>query len=151
MSALPANLVSVDQAVAALPTVRSRSWLVNFLCITQFDPSGLPIYRNLGRDKLIYLDRLEAAIASHQSFVYFVAGGNFVKIGFSRSFRQRLHKMATDLPFEIEVLHFETGTRQHEKMLHQRFSALHVRGEWFRRAPELLAFIHARKRAGGPL
>jgi hypothetical protein len=40
-----------------------------------------------------------------------------------------------------------------EAELHQRFRHLHVRGEWFRPGPDLLAFIGQVKRgpATGPL
>jgi hypothetical protein len=62
MNALPSNLVSIEQALAALPVRKSRRWLVHFLRKTQLDQRGLPLYRQLGRDMLIYLDRLVEAL-----------------------------------------------------------------------------------------
>jgi hypothetical protein len=141
------ELLSVDQAIAALPVRKSRRWLVEFLHKTRTDPAGRPLYRLAGRDKLIYLDRLIEAIEARGSCVYFVGASHFVKIGFSRALDERLHKMRTDVPFEIEILHFEPGTAAEEKKLHRRFAAIRVRGEWFRRSPELLAFIDARKQS----
>jgi hypothetical protein len=59
---LPTNLMSVDQALEALPVRKSRRWLVEFLHSTKTDPHGRPLYRMLGRDKLVYLDRLIEAM-----------------------------------------------------------------------------------------
>jgi len=61
-SAIPSNLVSIEQALAALPVRKSRRWLVHFLHKTKFDPHGRPLYRCLGRDMLIYVDRLIEAL-----------------------------------------------------------------------------------------
>lgn len=52
------TLLSVDQALEALPVRKSRRWLIEFLHKTPTDPQGRPLYRLAGRDKLIYLDRL---------------------------------------------------------------------------------------------
>ena len=56
------NLLSVDEAVRALPVRKSRRWLVEFLHKTASDPHGQPLYRLAGRDKLIYFDRLIEAL-----------------------------------------------------------------------------------------
>jgi hypothetical protein len=56
------ELLSVDQALEALPVRKSRRWLVAFLHSNKTDPHGRPLYRLAGRDKLIYLDRLIEAL-----------------------------------------------------------------------------------------
>lgn len=55
-------LLSIDQALAALPVRKSRRWLVEFLHKNTHDAHGRPLYRLCGRDKLIYLDRLIEAM-----------------------------------------------------------------------------------------
>jgi hypothetical protein len=154
------QLLSVDQALDALPVKKSRRWLVSFLHSTPTDPAGRPLYRLMGRDKLIYLDRLIEALQGvdiegrrrdgvHDSFVYFVASGEFIKIGFSKSLKARFHKLKTDVPVELELLHIEPGTPKQEKLFHRQFAAIRSHGEWFRRTPELIAFIEERKRIRG--
>lgn len=56
------GLLSVDATLAALPVRKSRRWLLEFLHSTKTDPHGRPLYRQLGRDKLIYIDRLIEAL-----------------------------------------------------------------------------------------
>src|SRR6185437_6098404 len=56
------DVLSIDQALQALPVRKSRRWLVSFLHRTPTDPAGRPLYRLMGRDKLIYLDRLIEAL-----------------------------------------------------------------------------------------
>src|ERR1700681_4736490 len=56
------ELLSVDQALAALPVRKSRRWLMELLHKNATDPHGRPLYRSAGRDKLIYLDRLIEAL-----------------------------------------------------------------------------------------
>jgi len=60
--ALPSNLVSIEQLLAVLPVRRSRRWMVQYLHKTKVDLHGRPLYRRLGRDMLIYLDRVIEAL-----------------------------------------------------------------------------------------
>jgi len=140
------RLLSVDDTLKALPVRKSRRWLVQFLNEHPTDFFGEPIYRLAGRDWLIYIDRLLRAMSERRSYVYFLAAGDFIKIGTSRAFTERMHKVRTDIPFQIEVLLLEEGSTKEEKALHKRFAAVRHRGEWFRRTPELLRYIDARKR-----
>ncbi len=55
---LSSLLMSVDQTLDALPVRKSRRWLIEFLHRTKTDPVGRPLYRQVGRDKLIYIARL---------------------------------------------------------------------------------------------
>jgi hypothetical protein len=54
--------------------------------------------------------------------------------------------MQIECPVTLTLLHFEPGTLDRERELYRRFSALRVRGEWFRPAPELVEFIDRQKR-----
>src|SRR5215510_16543085 len=63
MSYLGPPLLSLDDALAALPVRKSRRWLNEFLNKTKTDPTGQPLYRQAGRDKLVYITRLIEAFA----------------------------------------------------------------------------------------
>jgi T5orf172 domain len=160
------HLLSIEQTLQALPVRKSRRWLVEFLHRIQTDPDGRPLYRLAGRDKLIYLDRLIEALGiadaeaqkrkennkeNNPGYIYFVKSGEFIKIGYSRSLEARFHKLRTDVPVALELLHIEQGSVKQEKCFHRRFAAIRSRGEWFHHRPELLAFIEERKQiAAGP-
>lgn len=74
--------------------------------------------------------------------VYFVADGDRIKIGQSRNpAADRLGDLATGNPRPLRLLGVMRGTDETEGALHRRFDYLRGRGEWFRAAPELLAFI----------
>lgn len=78
-------------------------------------------------------------------FVYFVEAGDCIKIGFTTSLSDRLPKIATGTSHKLVILHTEPGLISDEKQLHQQFAEFRVRREWFRKAPELLAYIEQRK------
>jgi len=127
------------------------------------DESGEPCYLTLGRTKVLddeQINRVRHAIEaeaarrigtnneakSDQGYVYFIDGGECIKIGYSRSLEHRFRKMLTDAPVRLELLHIEEGTIRQEKLFHQHFAAIRVRGEWFQKTSELLEFIEQRKR-----
>lgn len=78
--------------------------------------------------------------------VYFMDGGDLIKIGFSRSLETRMIKMGTDLPGGVKLLLVQPGTFRTEKVLHRHFADCRHRGEWFHKTPELLAYIEERKK-----
>ena len=88
-------------------------------------------------------------IETHGGMVYFIDGGDCIKIGYTNSPEARSIKMATDNPTELKLLHAEPGTFKTEKIYHRQFAAIRVRGEWFRKTPELLEFIEQKKRIAG--
>lgn len=59
--ALP-SLLSLEDALAALPVRKTRRWLNEFLRKTRTDPQGRPLYRQAGRDRLVHIDRLIEAL-----------------------------------------------------------------------------------------
>ena len=168
------DLYSIEQVAAKIG--KDLAWLKKWLRENPFARDGSPHYRNAGRDKLFTLteitliyyqlrdigeiaepidiwdgSRYEIQRPEAQGFIYFIDGGEHIKIGYSRSLESRLHKMGTDVPGEIKLLHIEPGTFKQEKVFHRHFAAIRVRGEWFRKTPELLEFIEQRKHfAAGP-
>jgi hypothetical protein len=79
-------------------------------------------------------DRAKAYAA--QSVVYYVRVGELIKIGTTVNMKARMVGVMPD-----EILATEPGEYGLEKMRHQQFAALRVRGERFRPAPELLSHI----------
>jgi hypothetical protein len=64
-----------------------------------------------------------------------------IKIGVSSNIKVRLVNMRAHCPYDLRLLKAVVAGAHLEIELHQRFAADRVRGEWFRRTPELLAYI----------
>lgn len=79
------------------------------------------------------------------SSVYFIQTGVYdddpIKIGVAYSVATRLSQLQTGSPWELRLLGTIPGGVAEESALHKRFSHLHIRGEWFEGASELLSFI----------
>jgi len=69
------------------------------------------------------------------SWVYFAARDGLIKIGQSHDVTKRMKGLGARL------LTFEPGGVERERELHLRFFDHRVRGEWFRDAPEIRAYI----------
>lgn len=87
--------------------------------------------------------------------VYFIQGGDFIKIGFSTNPMARLRGLRTACPFDLKLLADIPGSKDDELQIHRMFADLHVRGEWFRNDARILAFIKQtrakrRTRPSGP-
>jgi Meiotically up-regulated gene 113 len=82
--------------------------------------------------------------------VYVISAGDleFVKIGFTASFEQRLRSLKTASHADPVVHVVIPGTRSLERDLHARFASARQNREWFRLTPEIEAFI-ASERAKG--
>jgi hypothetical protein len=83
---------------------------------------------------------------SQQALVYYVtaaASDDYpIKIGFTAlSMSRRLAQFQAGNPNILTCLATEVGSQAVELERHARFRHLHVRGEWFRREPALMAFI----------
>ena len=77
-----------------------------------------------------------------QRYVYFIAGETGpVKIGVAVDPQKRLSGLQTSHPIPLAILAVTPGSVQVEREYHQRFAAHRVRGEWFTRAPEIVAEI----------
>jgi hypothetical protein len=75
--------------------------------------------------------------------IYFIqpAGRQVVKIGYAQYVRARLVGLQTAHAEELVLLGVLSGTEAKERELHNRFSHLCVRGEWFRYTPEIQEFV----------
>jgi len=73
--------------------------------------------------------------------IYFIECGEFIKIGFTYSLDLRIRTIRSSNPFDLRVLHKMRGTIAREAEILAKFSHLRHHGEWFRKAPALLAFI----------
>lgn len=75
------------------------------------------------------------------SWCYFIGAenGDVVKIGWAINPNHRLSGLQTGNPVELALLAVvrDTNYREREAHFHSRFSESRIRGEWFRRTPEL--------------
>lgn len=75
--------------------------------------------------------------------IYFIrdTASGLVKVGLSEDPVRRLAKMQTDCPGLLVLLATQDGGEPDESLLHERFSPLRERGEWFRAEGDLAAYI----------
>lgn len=81
-----------------------------------------------------------------RGFVYLIGTEGddaVVKIGFAVDVDDRRATLQTSSHRALKVLATVKGTLATEKEIHRRFAADHIRGEWFRLSPEIVAFIAA--------
>lgn len=83
--------------------------------------------------------------AAARPTVYLISTGDptMVKIGFSANFAHRLRALRTASPVDPHIHLLLDGDKRLEAELRERFKADHVRREWFRLSPEIVAFIAA--------
>jgi hypothetical protein len=72
--------------------------------------------------------------------IYFIQAGDDgpVKIGCAENVEKRRSALQTAHHDVLRILRSFPGERGVERSLHERFSNLRIRGEWFRFAPEML-------------
>lgn len=73
--------------------------------------------------------------------VYFLTDGEVVKIGFSSNPKKRVGSIQTGHAKPLTLLGTIVASVMDEMSIHELFSDLRVRGEWFQATPDLLAFI----------
>jgi hypothetical protein len=82
-------------------------------------------------------------------FIYFLTAAHPdypIKIGFTQKLASfRISAIQTCCPYALYFLARVPGTMQRERALHETFDHLRLRGEWFSRSPELLAYIESIK------
>lgn len=83
----------------------------------------------------------EIAAWQEETFVYFVRAGEFVKIGQSTRWKDRVNEMQVGSPYTIIPLLVLVGPPRLERELHKRFWTDHFRGEWFHMGPAIRRFI----------
>lgn len=73
---------------------------------------------------------------------YFIGGAEGpIKIGYSRDVNARLAKFQLGSPVALDILAITPGGEAQEAIYHARFEAHRLHGEWFNRAPEIIAEI----------
>jgi hypothetical protein len=80
-----------------------------------------------------------------RGYVYFIGGGDWIKIGFAKNVSRRLEALRTTCPFPLTVLASLPGTAKRERELQNRFAAYRLSGEWFRFDGDLKAFVETLK------
>ena len=88
--------------------------------------------------------KVERAMADDEgeySRVYFMESQGLIKIGFTRDLARRHWELSNSLPHPVELLHDMPGSFDLETDLHRQFAHLRVRGEWFRKEPDLIEHI----------
>ncbi len=73
--------------------------------------------------------------------LYFIKCGDYVKIGTSRSVKDRIDQLQTGNPQEIEVLAVFEEQAFREYAIHKTFVHLNIRGEWFRYTEEIENYL----------
>jgi hypothetical protein len=84
-----------------------------------------------------------------EEVVYFIRGGDAIKIGRTSNLAARLRSLATASAVPLELLASVPGGRMEETRLHRQWRHLHIRGEWFQASDELLCYI--REQVAGDL
>jgi hypothetical protein len=87
-------------------------------------------------------DRMKKRITNPKvCSVYFIRGGGFIKIGCSTNLVARFRAIRNTSPVPVELVGKFPGGTLEEALLHDRFAADRVHGEWFKESPELLDVI----------
>lgn len=82
-------------------------------------------------------------------FVYFIACGPYIKIGYTRrGVKKRLEDFRTSNPFPLHICLTLEASKWPERVLHWRFTESHHAREWFHLTDEIKHFI---KKNGGTL
>jgi hypothetical protein len=84
-----------------------------------------------------HAERIEEAVLADKTLVYFAENDGRIKIGISRDPVRRAREL------NARLLVTEPGGRTREAQLHLLFAHHRIAGEWFRPAPDLLAYIEA--------
>ena len=77
--------------------------------------------------------------------IYFIEFLDFIKIGFTTDLEGRFRTLCSAYPGPLIILHDMRGNFDLETDLHRKFKHLRTGGEWFRKDPELLAYIEKLK------
>ncbi len=115
----------------------------------EIDEAAFSIAAKLGAHRLRVLDagkprKRQPAYAKiglatvSDSIVYYIRRGKLIKIGTTTDPALRFSALLPD-----EILAFEPGTVDHEKVRHRQFAHLRQRGEFFAMAPELMEHVRS--------
>jgi hypothetical protein len=73
--------------------------------------------------------------------VYFIRGGDAIKIGYTQDVVARLSALQTASSIPLELLASIDGDKAEEVRQHRRWRHLRIRGEWFEAGEDLLGYI----------
>jgi hypothetical protein len=99
-----------------------------------------------GNRSRVYRVGKEAAVSPavvNGGLIYFIELVNmgYIKIGYTTNMKSRMKDLRIGSPFEHRIIGTIPGTEVEENAIQERFSYLHVRGEWFLSSAELRAAI----------
>lgn len=97
-------------------------------------------------------------VPAKDSFVYFIRGGDYIKIGKADNPAVRFAQLqlggvimpAGVRPSEIKMVGLERGGREREAELHRKFARARVAGEWFDANESLVQYIRALPEISSP-
>lgn len=77
------------------------------------------------------------------TFIYFIQAGDHgpIKIGFARDIQNRRTALQSSCHEQLHIRAWINAPQCNERTIHCHFQPEHVRGEWFRPSPRLLAYI----------
>lgn len=84
-----------------------------------------------------------------RTYVYYVRGGDFVKIGVAVDVKKRLASLQTSNAVKLNLLMFTNVSIKLERELHAKFAHLREHGEWFRYDPEIERHIYELRHGKG--
>jgi Meiotically up-regulated gene 113 len=144
------QLVYRNPAHASLNEAAERFGLTSeqFLCLVKANLFPGP-EREGEWSKRQLLEFMNGAVIEPQlglGQVYFIAMGDFIKIGFSTSPEIRRADLQVGSPYDLQILATFWATEEHEQLMHGRFAALRVKSkgpgsEWFKGTKALGIFI----------
>lgn len=102
----------------------------------------LPDPKDKAQFALAYAKAADAPPSSpKRGYVYFVAMGDHLKIGFAKNVKKRVADLQVGSPVPLEIVHVHGGSREDEIRLHEQFARYSANGEWFEKAPDIMRLI----------
>jgi hypothetical protein len=105
------------------------------------DRSRLEQVEHPGWKKYCIAFGMGASTSEIKPMVYFIKGGDLIKIGVSTSPEDRLQQLQKHSPVTLTLICTIPGGYDQERKLHKQFAHIHSHGEWFNSTRELLQFI----------
>ena len=85
-------------------------------------------------------------------FLYFIKGGDAIKVGITENVEQRLTGIQVGNPAKVELLHSismsDEEARQAESEIHRMFIKTNLSGEWYQATQFMLDYIRNIKEIG---
>ena len=121
----------------ALPNSEEGAEVISLL-LSEFAPKATFDFRG---------EELSSQLPPHmKEFVYFISDEDgYIKIGKASNVETRFNQLQTASRQALTVLAVKRGGHVLEGELHERFSHLRVRGEWFKGDEELLDYVEGLK------